>query len=171
MPPAEVAQRAAEAGLPLTLRGVNAIRNLAKANLAKKSKRGPGRPRIVKEPAANAAPPGTRRAVSKTAYVRGLPESMPAEEVVAKAAAEGIALSKNHVSTIRSLARTAAGKKVGKGPAKRGPGRPPKVVSNGAHEASVGGFEVQLAELVLDHGVRRVEEALAAIGARLQALL
>jgi hypothetical protein len=112
--------------------------------------------------------------VSKTAYVRGLPESMPAEEVVAKAAAEGIALSKNHVNTIRSLARTAAAKKVGKGPAKRGPGRPRKVVSNGAHEAheaSVGGFEAQLAELVLDHGVRRVEEALGAIRERLQALL
>jgi len=45
---------------------------------------------------------------SKSAFVRGLPASMPAKEVVAKAKAAGLALSDRYVHVIRSIAKRAA---------------------------------------------------------------
>ena len=105
-----------------------------------------------------------KRAVNKSAFVRDLPESMPAKEVVAKAKAKGIKLSEAHVSAIRSLARA---KLRSGGASSRGPGRPGGRRVRGPAAASTG-FEQTLANLVLDHGMRRVEEALAAIRDRLR---
>lgn len=45
---------------------------------------------------------------SKSAFVRGLPASMPAKEVVAKAKAAGLTLSDRYVHVIRSIAKRAA---------------------------------------------------------------
>lgn len=61
---------------------------------------------------------------SKSAFVRGLPASMPAKEVVAKAKAVGLTLSDRYVHVIRSIAKRAAknGHPVAQGP-RRG-GRP-----------------------------------------------
>jgi hypothetical protein len=61
---------------------------------------------------------------SKSAFVRGLPASMPAKEVVAKAKAAGLTLSDRYVHVIRSIAKRAAknGHAVAQGP-RRG-GRP-----------------------------------------------
>jgi hypothetical protein len=45
---------------------------------------------------------------SKSAFVRGLPASMPAKEVVAKAKSAGLTLSDRYVHVIRSIAKRAA---------------------------------------------------------------
>jgi hypothetical protein len=45
---------------------------------------------------------------SKSAFVRGLPATLPAKEVVAKAKAAGLTLSDRYVHVIRSIAKRAA---------------------------------------------------------------
>jgi hypothetical protein len=74
--------------------------------------------------AARKAKKPTSKALSKSAFVRGLPASMPAKEVVAKAKAAGLTLSDRYVHVIRSIAKRAAknGHAVAQGP-RRG-GRP-----------------------------------------------
>lgn len=59
--------------------------------------------------AAGKKAPGPKRGVAnKAAFVRGLPASTPAKEVVAKAKALGLSLSVNYVYNIRGAAKTAA---------------------------------------------------------------
>jgi hypothetical protein len=74
--------------------------------------------------AAKKAKKPTSKSPSKSAFVRGLPASMPAKEVVAKAKAAGLTLSDRYVHVIRSIAKRAAknGPAVVSGP-RRG-GRP-----------------------------------------------
>jgi hypothetical protein len=74
--------------------------------------------------AAKKAKKPSAKTPSKSAFVRGLPASMPAKEVVAKAKAAGLTLSDRYVHVIRSIAKRAArnGHAVEKAP-RRG-GRP-----------------------------------------------
>jgi hypothetical protein len=74
--------------------------------------------------AAKKAKKPTSKSPSKSAFVRGLPASMPAKEVVAKAKTAGLTLSDRYVHVIRSIAKRAAknGHAVVQGP-RRG-GRP-----------------------------------------------
>jgi hypothetical protein len=62
---------------------------------------------------------GAAKKVNKSAYVRTLPSSMSAKDVVAKAKSDGITLSVSQVYTIRTNA-----KKQGKGSGTRAAGRP-----------------------------------------------
>jgi hypothetical protein len=62
--------------------------------------------------------------INKSAFVRGLPASMPAPEVVKAASAKGIKLSVKFVHTIRYNAKVSARRKAGGGGLRRGPGRP-----------------------------------------------
>lgn len=62
--------------------------------------------------------------LSKSAFVRGLPASMPAKEVVAKAKAAGLTLSDRYVHVIRSIAKRAARNGSGSSKAVRRGGRP-----------------------------------------------
>jgi DNA-binding transcriptional MocR family regulator len=57
--------------------------------------------------AAKKAKKSLSKTVSKSAFVRGLPPSMPAKEVVAKAKAAGLTLSDRYVHVIRSIAKRA----------------------------------------------------------------
>ena len=74
--------------------------------------------------AAKKAKKTSSKTPSKSAFVRGLPASMPAKDVVAKAKAAGLTLSDRYVHVIRSIAKRAArnGHAVEKAP-RRG-GRP-----------------------------------------------
>jgi hypothetical protein len=74
--------------------------------------------------AAKKAKKPSAKTPSKSAFVRGLPASMPAKEVVAKAKSAGLTLSDRYVHVIRSIAKRAArnGHAVEKAP-RRG-GRP-----------------------------------------------
>lgn len=58
--------------------------------------------------AAKKAKKSSSKTVSKSAFVRGLPASMPAKEVVAKAKTAGLTLSDRYVHVIRSIAKRAA---------------------------------------------------------------
>jgi hypothetical protein len=62
--------------------------------------------------------------VTKSAYVRALPSTLSAKEVVAKAKKDGINISIVHVYKVRSAAKLTKGKAVRPGPAapsRRGP--------------------------------------------------
>ncbi len=61
--------------------------------------------------------------INKSAFVRSLPATLSAQDVVKAAAAKGIKLSDKFVHTIRYNAKQKAAKS-GNARAKRGPGRP-----------------------------------------------
>jgi hypothetical protein len=98
--------------------------------------------------------PRGKRTVNKSAFVRNLPLSMSAAEVVAKGKAEGIALSDKYVYNIRAKDKSRGGKPVGK-PGRR-PGRPK---GSGATRGA-GSAEQQLVELALQIGLERTEAVL-----------
>jgi hypothetical protein len=84
--------------------------------------------------------------INKSAFVRGLPGNMPAADVVKAAAAKGIKLSVKFVHTIRYNAKVTARKKTGgAGPAKRGPGRPPRALASGG---ASGGLVAEIERIV-----------------------
>jgi hypothetical protein len=66
----------------------------------------------------------SRKTPSKSAFVRGLPATLPAKEVVAKAKAAGLTLSDRYVHVIRSIAKRAAKQGAGGAKAVRRGGRP-----------------------------------------------
>lgn len=74
--------------------------------------------------AAKKAKKSASKLPSKSAFVRGLPASMPAKEVVAKAKAAGLTLSDRYVHVIRSIAKRAARNGQGGAKAPRRGGRP-----------------------------------------------
>jgi hypothetical protein len=74
--------------------------------------------------AAKKAKKSSSKLPSKSAFVRGLPASMPAKEVVAKAKAAGLTLSDRYVHVIRSIAKRAARTGSGSSKAARRGGRP-----------------------------------------------
>jgi hypothetical protein len=76
--------------------------------------------------------------INKSAFVRGLPASMPAPEVVKSAAAKGIKLSVKFVHTIRYNAKVSARKKSGGAGFKRGPGRPSNVLALSSSSTATG---------------------------------
>jgi hypothetical protein len=88
----------------------------------------------MKPPTPKSAPKSEK--INKSAFVRSLPATMSAQDVVKAAAAKGIKLGDKFVHTIRYNAKVSAAKKAGKSspaststasaPAKRGPGRPRK---------------------------------------------
>jgi hypothetical protein len=74
--------------------------------------------------AAKKSKKASSKPVSKSAFVRGLPTTLPARDVVAKAKAAGLKLSDRYVHVIRSIAKRAAKKGNGATPAARRGGRP-----------------------------------------------
>jgi hypothetical protein len=100
---------------------------------------------------------------SKAGFVRSLPESTPAAEVVAQAKAKGLAMDARYVYSVRTAARAkATGPKSGEGAsttAKRGPDRP-RGSSNGARSSgrAAGGLEAVIEAIV----ERKVQEILKA---------
>jgi hypothetical protein len=74
--------------------------------------------------AAKKSKKASSKPVSKSAFVRGLPTTLPARDVVAKAKAAGLKLSDRYVHVIRSIAKRAAKKGNGAAPAARRGGRP-----------------------------------------------
>jgi len=92
---------------------------------------------------------GTARKHSKAAFVRGLPSTTPAAEVVKKAAAAGLKLSPAYVYVIRSKSSS----KRKRAPAARG-------------RMSGSGLEKQFVNLALDMGFARAQELLDAARAK-----
>src|SRR4051812_30080258 len=97
-------------------------------------------------------PKTKKSSVSKAEFVRSLPPSLPAREVIAKAKAAGLSLSSAYVYVLRSSNKK-RGAKGAKSSSGRGPGRP-------RSDASVEG---QFFSLVLDLGLLRAEALLASV--------
>jgi hypothetical protein len=98
------------------------------------------------------ATPATKPAkVNKSAWIRSLPASMKAKEVVAVGKAKGIKLSVGQVYVARASAK--------KKPGKRGPGRPRKNAAPVAAAAS--GVEGLLRAAAAEIGLSRAIEILS----------
>jgi uncharacterized lipoprotein YddW (UPF0748 family) len=101
------------------------------------------------------APTSTKKHMTKAAFVRSLPATMSAAQVVAEAHKAGIKISAAHVYVIRSNANK-SGKKTN-GRARRSSGRP--AVATGNRD----GLEQQLEALIMDLGFARAEQLLGSI--------
>jgi hypothetical protein len=99
--------------------------------------------------------PRGKRTVNKSAFVRGLPDTTPAAEVVAKAKAQGIVLSDKYVYNIRAKAKSRGGKPVGK------PGRKPGRPKGSGAGRTGGAVGEQFVELAMQLGLDRAEALLA----------
>ena len=115
--------------------------------------------------------------MTKSAFVRQFPDSMPPREIVAKAKEQGIEISAAVVSALRSTLKTRAAKKAATQaappPVKRGPGRPRKTVAApvaGTNAAPAGDADRQFLTLVLELGLRRSEDLLTSVKARAASL-
>lgn len=96
---------------------------------------------------------------SKAGFVRSLPTSISAADVVARAKAKHITLTEQYVYAVRtSMNRKAKTTRAGGAPGKRDPGRPPKARSTGMHAAG-GGVEAAIERIV----ERIVEERVTAV--------
>lgn len=159
MPSAEVIARAKARGMRLTRNDVHAIRAIARrksesANLY-------GRAAHARPNSANRK--RTSSGINKSAFVRSLPGSMSAAEVIEKGKVKGIKLSAAQVYTIRANARRkrpdkvvgnlSATKSGGSGERKRG-GR-----NNGSKEA-------EFIATALDLGLARAEALISALRAK-----
>jgi hypothetical protein len=159
MPLEEVMARAHKAGVSVSLREVTVPRDRAfTKKWTGRARRHAGGSR--EKPTIDV---GSSRRVNKSAFVRALPETLSAAQVVAKAKEAGITLSEKHVSVIRSLARS---KTRAAAPKARVVGRA-GVAESRRRSTSDREVEQRLADLVLAHGARHVEAALAAIRERM----
>ena len=93
--------------------------------------------------------------MSKTAFVKSLPASLPGPEVVKKAKEAGLSIGLNYVYSIRARTnpkrKRQAAQPAAAAPVKRGPGRPPKSASNGNNSSGVrnaGGLEAAIEAIV-----------------------
>jgi hypothetical protein len=115
--------------------------------------------------AAKKAKPQHRiKPVNKSAFVRSLPATMAAKEIVARAKAQGFKISEVYIYSLRAKARAAAKSKPDGAPAKRGPGRLPKPVQAeplpNAPRAAAGSLASALERLIADIVERQLGELL-----------
>jgi hypothetical protein len=122
-------------------RSKKATKKTAKKSARKTSRRGGGSKR---------SPSPVIRQGDKAAFVRGLSRSMPASEVVDKARAKGMIISKAYVHNIRSAANKAARALM----AKEGK----KTVKGGKKK-----LETQFRELVVTLGPARAKKLLSQV--------
>jgi len=129
------------------------------------------------------ARPGARkRKGAKTDLVLGLPESMPASEVVAKAKEQGVSLTEKYVWSIRSAHRVSKKKKRAKTAPKKlvstppvttqqkgvtSPSAPAPAATNGK---SVADQERSFLEIIVQIGIARAEHLVAEAKQRLRTL-
>ena len=104
------------------------------------------------------APTSTKKPMTKAAFVRSLPATMSAADVVAEAQRAGIKISPAHVYVIRSNANKSGKKPNGR--TRRTSGRVP--VASGT-KRSEAGLEQQLEALIMDLGFARAEQLLGSI--------
>lgn len=118
--------------------------------------------------------------INKSAFVRSLPATLSAADVVKAAKAKGIILSDKYVHTIRYNAKTTSKKKspsaspaaaaaaptaaAAAAPAapKRGPGRPRKALTRTTSTVSGGGLAAEIERLVEQVVERKIGEVLRA---------
>jgi hypothetical protein len=148
MPSADVISRAKAQGMTLTRNDVHAIRAIARRKT---------------EPARASSAGRTNAAgINKSAFVRSLPGSLSAADVIARGKAKGIRLSAAQIYTIRANARR-------KGDVKSGPRAAPRARSTGlrAQVGRAGGSrETEFVTAVLDLGLTKAEALIHALRAK-----
>ena len=96
-----------------------------------------------------------KKAISKTSYIRNLPHSMPAKDVVEKGRADGLKLSIAYIYGVRSKSKTGT-----KTPKKRG--RPFGSKNSGKNMTPSTGAESALYNLIGQIVEQKVNEVLTA---------
>jgi hypothetical protein len=110
---------------------------------------------------------------TKASFVRAIPASVPAKEVVAKAKAAGMTLSEKHVYVIRSDAKKRSKKKAAKGSAPKATtghsSLAAKTVSSGGGGGSA--TETNFRKLVLALGIPKSKSLVSDVERRLNQLI
>jgi hypothetical protein len=153
---AEVVVKAKEAGIKLTSQLVYKVRGTAKAKKVA----------APKEASVSTKPSGSTKAPkSKAAFVRGLPASTPAKDVVKQAKAAGMKLGVSYVYNIRGAAKMAAKKK-------RAAGKSPisHTVANGGRATVSASAENLLKAVAAEIGLGPAIEILSGERARIRTL-
>lgn len=107
---------------------------------------------------------------NKSAFVRSLPESMSAKDVVSKAKAANMVLTENYVYTIRSAAK----KKSGKGPGR--PGRPkgsvnkPAAAAGASSSGTSNSSQARFIEAALEIGLGNADKLLGKLRAQIKSV-
>jgi hypothetical protein len=140
---ADIIKKAKGLGLSLTANHVYAVRAIDKRR---------GKPTRASNVAGASPKPG--RGSSKTAFIRGFANDMPAAKVVEAAKRAGVKISKEYVYRVRALAKpnmASAGRGLGRG-------------TNGSFG---GGSEQRLTRLALEIGLLRASALLDRVRVRL----
>jgi hypothetical protein len=167
MPSADVIARARAKGMELTRNDVHAIRAIARRKRGTRVST-PGAARTART--ARPVTAGRGRAaggVNKSAFVRSLPASLSAAEVIEKGKAKGIKLSAAQVYTIRANARRKAPEKLPARLLRAGRGDNARAASAGGGRGR--GSDAKEAEFIaaaLDLGLARAEALIRALRAR-----
>lgn len=107
--------------------------------------------------------------ISKTKFVLDLPATTPAEEVVTKAAASGLTLSKAYVYTIRANSKRAGkkAKRTARGTSSAPTASAPKAAAATRGAAPRGGsHDAQFVNFIAEIGLTRAEELLKSVRAK-----
>jgi hypothetical protein len=174
LPPAlpipEVVKRAKEAGFETSPSNVHRVRKEHGAPAPKPPSPGPVKVGAAHSaPAAPKPPRGEDEGGSKAAFVRSLPRTMRARDVVARAKAAGIELNEKYVHRVRSMS---GGKKRRKGGAAPAPAAAaPRAAAAPAAHAATPSSEVQFRKLVLDIGVSRARQLVDDVQKKVEALI
>jgi hypothetical protein len=158
MPSADVTGRDRARGVTLNRNNVHSMRSTR-----------PVRRGANHAPMGAARKAGRRRgsaSVNKSAFVRSLPRTMSAAEVITRGKAKGISLSAAQIYTIRANARRKGLSKVA---APSGRGREGRAVARGLRTSNA--READFIEAALDLGLTRAEALIAALRARAAAAL
>jgi hypothetical protein len=100
--------------------------------------------------------------VSKTKFVLDLPATTPADEVVAKAADAGLAISKAYVYTIRANSKRAGkAKRRARGSSGSKGSSTPKAAA-----PKKGSLDIQFASFIAEIGLTRAEELMKSVRAK-----
>lgn len=149
--PVQVAEKAKARGMATSERNVGRVRSEEKKRSAASAKAAPA-------PAAKTASPSAKTAATKADFVRTMPRSMPAKEVVATAKAAGVQITEKYVYNVRSDSKTGKAAVKKPSPTAKAVAKPATPVK--ATPVSTGGNETQLRKLVLALGVVRSRQLL-----------
>jgi len=112
--------------------------------------------------------------ITKASFVRGIPSSVPAKEVVAKAKAAGMTLSEKHVYVIRSDAKKRSKKRGGalkSTSASSAPSTASAAPKSSSSSSGGGSNETNFRKLVLAIGIPKAKSLVSDVERRLNELI
>jgi hypothetical protein len=108
---------------------------------------------------------------TKASFVRAIPTSVPAKEVVAKAKAAGMTLSEKHVYVIRSDAKKRSAKKKAGGGSAKGNAGHSTLAAKSVASSGGGANETNFRKLVLALGIPKSRSLVTDVERRLNQLI